>query len=97
VEKRRADVPPIQPVVKRGAILIRDIRLWHAGMPNRTSRPRPMIAMIHNAGWLQTGTPLRFPIGTESFFEGSDLKTCARFVEGPIDYIRAPKAYEYAR
>lgn len=97
VEKRRAVSPPIQPTVRRGGILIRDIRLWHAGMPNHTDEPRPMIAMIHNAGWLETGTPLTFPVGTEAFFEKSDLKTCARFIDGPIDYLRAPQAYEYRK
>jgi hypothetical protein len=95
VERWRAAAPPFQPTVRRGGVLIRDIRLWHAGMPNRTDRPRPMIAMIHNAGWLKLGKPMRFPVGTEAFFEGSDLTTHARFVEDPIDYIHAPHAYEY--
>ena len=95
VERRRKVVPPIQPCMDAGDVLIRDIRLWHAGMPNLTDKPRPMIAMIHYPRWMETGTPLVFPKGTEEFFEGSELRTCARFVEGQIDYIRAPQAYEY--
>ncbi len=95
VERRRAEAPPIQPTVRRGAALIRDLRLWHAGMPNRTTTPRPMIAMIHYARWMDTGTPLRFPAGTEPIFADSPLRTCARFVDEPIDYIRAPQAYKY--
>jgi hypothetical protein len=97
MEKRRAQVPPLQPTVQQGGVLIRDMRLWHAGMPNRTEQPRPMIAMIHVPGWLETGTPLVFPKGTEEFFQHPDLRTCARFVEEPIDYIHAPTAYEYSR
>jgi hypothetical protein len=97
LEKRRADVPPLQPSFKRGSVLIRDMRLWHAGMPNRTQQPRPMIAMVHALGWLNTGTPLIFPKGTEGFFEHPVLQTCARFVEDPIDHIHAPTAYEYQR
>ena len=62
LEARRAISPPIQPTFRRGSMLIRDIRLWHAGMPNRTSAPRPMIAMIHATQWLATGTPLVFPV-----------------------------------
>jgi len=54
--------------MKRGGILIRDLRLWHAGMPNQTEQPRPMIAMIHYARWMQTDPPLKFPKGTEAFF-----------------------------
>jgi hypothetical protein len=97
LDSRRARVPPIQPAVKRGGVLIRDMRLWHAGMPNRSEQPRPLIAMLHVPGWLETGTPLTFPKGTEAFFQHPELRTCARFVEGPIDHIRAPSAYEYQK
>ena len=51
---RRAVAPPFQPTMRRGSMLIRDIRLWHAGMPNTTSEPRPMIAMIHTSSWLES-------------------------------------------
>jgi hypothetical protein len=97
LERRRAQVPPLQPVIHQGSVLIRDMRMWHAGMPNRTQNPRPMIAMVHVAGWLDTGTPLPFPRSTEQFFEHPVLQTCARFVEGPIDHIHAPTAYEYQK
>ena len=97
LERRRAHVPPIQPVIRRGGALIRDMRLWHAGMPNRTPNPRPMIAMVHVPGWLATHDSLTFPKGTEAFFQDSDLRTCARFVDGPIDHIHAPQAYEYRK
>jgi hypothetical protein len=29
-----------------GSIILRDLRLWHAGMPNRTDNPRVMLAQI---------------------------------------------------
>lgn len=86
--------PPFQPTVAAGSLVIRDIRLWHAGMPNRTETPRPMVAMIHTASWFSVGE-LLFPRGTEAFFEHPTLRTRARFVDGPIDYIRAPHAYSY--
>jgi hypothetical protein len=100
LEARRAVAPPLQPTVSRGSVLIRDIRLWHAGMPNRTDAPRPMIALIYHCGWLEMHSGLRFPKGTESLFTHPDLTTVARFVdesEGPIDHISAPQAYEYAK
>jgi hypothetical protein len=97
LERRRAQVPPLQPVVTCGGVLIRDMRLWHAGMPNRTQQPRPMIAMLHVLGWLDTGTPLTFPKGTEEFFRHPHLTTCARFADAPIDHIHAPSAYEYQK
>jgi hypothetical protein len=95
LEQRRAIAPPFQPTFRRGCVLIRDIRLWHAGMPNRTDQPRPMIAMIHSSAWLGTETPLLFPTGTESFFDHPVLRTAARFTDGPIDYLAEPQAFEY--
>ena len=97
LEAWRAKSPPFQPTMRRGGILIRDIRLWHAGMPNRTQQPRPMIAMIHYARWMEAHSPLKFPKGSEAIFADSDLKTHAVFVDGPIDYIHAPHAYDYRK
>ncbi|CAG9938664.1 unnamed protein product [Clonostachys rosea f. rosea IK726] len=37
--------PPIQPMVNRGDIMIRDIRLWHAGMPNNSDAHRIMLGL----------------------------------------------------
>lgn len=45
LEKRRAIRPPCQPVVPKGSIIIRDLRLWHAGVGNRTDAVRVMLAM----------------------------------------------------
>lgn len=97
LEVWRARSQPFQPTIRRGGVLIRDLRLWHAGMPNQTPQPRPMIAMIHYAWWMQTGPNLQFPRGTEAFFADSDLETPAAFVDGPIDYIHAPEAYDYQK
>jgi Phytanoyl-CoA dioxygenase (PhyH) len=95
LEERRRIAPPFQPTFRRGCVLIRDIRLWHAGMPNRTDEPRPMIAMIHASGWLETETLLQFPTGTESFFDHPVLRTQARFTDGSIDYLAEPQPFEY--
>src|SRR5215210_2635453 len=94
LEARRAISPPIQPTFRRGSMLIRDIRLWHAGMPNQTSTQRPMIAMIHACEWLAAGTPLVFPSGTESFFDHPVLTTAVRFTGDSIDYLAAPHGFE---
>ena len=85
---------PIQPTVKLGSVVLRDIRMWHAGMPNHTQDPRPMIAMIHFVSWWPTN-PLKFPVGTEDIFAHPDLITHAEFVEKPVDYIASPGSYEY--
>lgn len=94
LEAQRAIEHPLQPTVKLGSVVLRDIRMWHAGMPNHTDQPRPMIAMIHFVSWWPTN-PIKFPIGTEEIFAHPDLTTHAEFVETQVDYISAPGSYEY--
>lgn len=95
LEARRAVSPPLQPDIKRGSIVIRDVRMWHAGMPNRTANPRPMIAMIHAVSWWPR-TPMPFPKGTEAFFDHPDLKTDVDFVEPEsLDYVKLHGGYAY--
>lgn len=45
LEERRAVRPPSQPLVNKGSIVIRDLRLWHGGKGNHTADPRVMLAM----------------------------------------------------
>lgn len=45
LEKRRMIRPPCQPVVPKGALVLRDLRLWHAGIGNQTDDVRVMLAM----------------------------------------------------
>jgi hypothetical protein len=94
LDRRRAVVPPLQPTVKRGSVVIRDMRLWHAGMPNLTDQARPMIAMIHIVRWLPSGK-MTFAKGSEEFLADSDLVTPAEFVDGPIDYLHHHTSYDF--
>ena len=45
LDARREVRPPAQPVINKGSIIIRDLRLWHGGKPNLTQEPRVMLAM----------------------------------------------------
>ena len=36
-----------------GSLLIRDIRMWHRGTPNRSDAPRPNLAMIYSRAWVR--------------------------------------------
>ncbi|CAN8105438.1 unnamed protein product [Discula destructiva] len=42
---RRAVRPPVQPEARRGDIMIRDLRTWHAGMPNDSDQHRVMLGL----------------------------------------------------
>ncbi|KAH8900012.1 phytanoyl-CoA dioxygenase [Thozetella sp. PMI_491] len=54
---------PSQPTVKKGSIVIRDLRLWHAGMPNPSDEVRIMLAMIHFAPWYRN--QMRLELGED--------------------------------
>jgi hypothetical protein len=51
VEARRKVRPPCYPSLKRGSLVLRDIRTWHAGMPNHTDQTRIMLAFGYQAAW----------------------------------------------
>lgn len=86
LEARRAVAPPFQPKVPVGSVVIRDIRLWHAGMPNRTDTPRPMLAMIHFVGWWHE-RPIRLHREAEELLRHPDLRQNATYFDGEIDYV----------
>ncbi|MBI1927798.1 phytanoyl-CoA dioxygenase family protein [Candidatus Poribacteria bacterium] len=87
-EARRKLSPPVRGNTKKGSVLIRDIRLWHRGVPNPSDRPRHMIAMIHNIHWLRRGKPLKFNKGCEAIFENSGgLDANVEFTDEQIDYL----------
>ncbi|KAK4574117.1 hypothetical protein LTR86_001878 [Recurvomyces mirabilis] len=63
LEQRRQIRGPSQPVIEKGSIVIRDLRLWHAGMPNTTQDVRVMLAMIHFAPWYRN--PMRLELAED--------------------------------
>jgi ectoine hydroxylase-related dioxygenase (phytanoyl-CoA dioxygenase family) len=47
--------------MKQGDVLVRDSNVWHRGMPNHTTQPRPMVAFT----WEDGGTTLADPFAQE--------------------------------
>lgn len=45
LDARRKIRPPLQPEVSRGDVMIRDLRTWHAGMPNDSDQHRIMLGL----------------------------------------------------
>ena len=86
-ETRRRFAPPIRGTTKKGSVLIRDVRLWHRGVPNVSDIPRHMIATIHNKAWLKRRFILRYQKGCEAAFDNDELDHCAVFVDQDLDYL----------
>ncbi|KAL1893492.1 hypothetical protein Sste5346_006320 [Sporothrix stenoceras] len=85
--ERRKVCPPIQPSLKRGSIIIRDMRLWHAGMPNKTEDTvRVKINLIYFANWYRCPMQIKFPPSAkernEELEKLSGTTIAAQYVEG---------------
>ncbi|KAI1372224.1 phytanoyl-dioxygenase family protein [Hypoxylon crocopeplum] len=71
-EERMSVRPPIQPRCGPGDIMIRDLRTWHAGMPNLSGAHRVMLGLgyqsPHHAGDFMK---LHLPLAQKEFFAKS--------------------------
>ena len=96
-EARRKIYPPIRGNAKKGSALIRDMRLWHRGVPNPSDKPRHMIALIYRVSWLKSDRRLKYKTGCEAAFENSDLDHNAEFLDfaekkiDDYDYLFNPR------
>ncbi|KAI7181544.1 hypothetical protein D0869_10756 [Hortaea werneckii] len=86
LEQRRQVRGPSQPVVEKGSIVIRDLRLWHAGMPNMTDGVRVMLAMIHFAPWY------RNPMKLELSEDLKDKIQSQKDLQIPVDWVSKEEA-----
>lgn len=59
LEMRRIARPPVQPRLPKGALVIRDFRLWHAGMPNHTDEPRIMLVSVLFPYWYRANLKMK--------------------------------------
>jgi hypothetical protein len=90
VAERRKHSPPVQPSSRRGSLIIRDIRLWHAGMPNHTPAPRIMLAFVLQPKWFLAHSKVLIPEKARAVVEGwqreTGLEYAAQWVEGDVDH-----------
>lgn len=94
VEARRQHSPAIQPRTKRGSIIIRDLRLWHAGMPNLTPTPRIMLAFVAQPAWFQGKAKVQLPLSVKDIVESwsDEVQFAAEWVDGVVDHKKLSSA-----
>lgn len=93
LEERRKHSPPMQASTKRGSLIIRDLRLWHAGMPNLTDEPRVMLAFVASPAWWQGRSKILLPRDVKEMVEGwQDLEFAAEYVDGEVDHKKLKSA-----
>lgn len=89
-EERRGVRGPVYPHTQPGDVLLRDVRVWHRGVPNPSDRPRHMIALILSKPSGESRYRLKFGKGCEMALEGRDADANAEYVDEPIDYLFEP-------
>jgi len=92
LENRRAECPPIRPAISKGSLVIRDVRLWHAGIANETSIPRIMLGLVnatriklmkgHYASWYGNPMRVKLPESSRTRVDGwdKDIRIMAEYI-----------------
>ena len=84
LEARRRIRPPCYPTIRRGSVILRDIRTWHAGMPNHTPDTRILLAFGYQARWhgctLRTPVPERVRSTIDGLERHNDTEFCVDYV-----------------
>ncbi|KAL2820839.1 hypothetical protein BDW59DRAFT_164534 [Aspergillus cavernicola] len=97
LEARRKVSPGIQASLPKGSLIIRDMRLWHAGMPNRTEIPRVMLATILFPHWYRSGQKIILPESLKGLVEGWEgVEVCVEWVEDGYDYLQGRHDHDFA-
>lgn len=92
LEARRAFAPPVRPTVRKGSVIVRDLRLWHAGVANPSAEPRIMLAFVHTPWWYQCPTRVVLPEATRDLVESwarrevSPVRYHAKYVGEDVDH-----------
>lgn len=51
VTSAAAHISPMKMLMPKGSMIIRDVRMWHRGTPNKSDSIRPNIALIYTRSW----------------------------------------------
>jgi hypothetical protein len=93
LQTRGSARPPVQPTVKKGSICFRDLRLWHAGMPNLSDENRIMLAVDYFAQWYGCPMTVKLPSwareSIERDWKGVSFKG-VEWVEGEVEHLKQP-------
>jgi ectoine hydroxylase-related dioxygenase (phytanoyl-CoA dioxygenase family) len=95
VERRRRISPPIQPIIPKGALIIRDLRLWHAGIPNKTEVPRVMLVTIQFPQWYRTHQKILLPQSLKGKIDWGNLDPCVDWVEDGYGYLQGQHDHDF--
>lgn len=96
---RQAAVRPPEPMVlDPGDLVLRDIRLWHGGMPNRTDQRRLLLLLfVIDPDYLEGDEcgvrGFEVEEGSQDFWQHPTLRTETFVLPKPIDYLKTDMSY----
>lgn len=101
LEERSKTIPPLQPTIKKGGLILRDMRLWHAGMPNRTAdKVRVMLSLIYFADWYWSPMKIKFLKESEARIRQLEIwsgtKLAAEYVDH-LDYLTLRHKHDFGQ
>lgn len=64
IAARAETMGSVRTNVPIGSLIIRDLRMWHRGMPNNADHARAMLAIVYTRGFLHTDDDLKIPKST---------------------------------
>lgn len=94
--KRRETRPPIQPSLPKGSLIIRDFRLWHAGMPNFTDEPRVMLVTAQFPSWYRSELKLKLPSSAQGKIEWGELVPCVEWMDDNYNYLQGAHDHDFS-
>jgi ectoine hydroxylase-related dioxygenase (phytanoyl-CoA dioxygenase family) len=86
LEERAANMASVRTNMPVGAAVLRDLRTWHRGTPNRTTAPRAMLALVYRRSWLHEVTELEIP---RTIWENWPERARQIFRNNPITEVAA--------
>ncbi|KAL3477444.1 hypothetical protein BJX99DRAFT_269853 [Aspergillus californicus] len=97
-ERRDMGKGAVQPErLPKGSLVIRDMRLWHAGRPNRTEEPRVMLVTILFPHWYRSNQKIILPESLKEEVEAWEgVNPCVEWVEEGYDYLQGRHDHDFA-
>ncbi|CRG90186.1 hypothetical protein PISL3812_07229 [Talaromyces islandicus] len=96
IDARRKIRPPVQPSLPKGSLIIRDFRLWHAGMPNQTDDPRVMIVTVLFPKWYRSKLQIVLPESIKGKINWGSVDPKVNWVPDGYDYLQGAHDHDFA-
>ena len=96
IAARRGVRGPLLGATRKGAMLVRDMRLWHRGTPNHSAATRFMIAMIHSVAWYRRTRRFELEKACAPVFAGCPIENAIPLVASPGNHLTGNEPHDYA-